>query len=67
MELSHHYSKIIHKDIKRLKNLERLIQKVKGKGNHLFNVGVVKDIIGSEIVLIEVKKEGLCIMYNKLK
>jgi hypothetical protein len=29
---------------------------VKGQGNHLFNVGVVKEIICSEIVLTEVKK-----------
>jgi hypothetical protein len=35
---------------------ERLRQGVKGQGNHLFNVGVVKEIICSEIVLTEVKK-----------
>jgi hypothetical protein len=28
----------------------------KGQGNHLFNVGVVKEIICIEIVLTEVKK-----------
>jgi hypothetical protein len=66
-ELRHNYSEIIHKDIKFLKNPERLTQRFKGQGNHLFNVWVVKEIIGSKIVLTEVKKVGLCTMYNKLK
>jgi hypothetical protein len=66
-DLSHHSSEIIHRDNKLLENPERLTQGVKGQGNHLFNVGVVKEIIGSEIVLTEVKKEGLFTMYNKLK
>jgi hypothetical protein len=58
-ELSHHSSKIIHRDNKHLKNPERLTQGVKGQGNHLFNVGVVNEIIGSDIVLTEVKKVGI--------
>jgi hypothetical protein len=40
---------------------------VKGQGNHLFNDGVVKEIICIEIVLTEVKKGELFTMYNKLK
>jgi hypothetical protein len=55
-ELSHHSPKIILRDNQLLENLERLRQGIKGQGNHLFNVGVVKEIICSEIVLIEVKK-----------
>ena len=66
-ELSHHSLEIIHKDSKRLKNPERLTQGVKFQGSHLFNVRVVKEIIGLEIVLTEVKNEGLFTMYKKMK
>jgi hypothetical protein len=50
-DLSHHSLEIIHKDSKLLESLERLKQGVKDQGNHLFNVGVVKEITCSEIVL----------------
>jgi hypothetical protein len=50
-ELIHHPSEIIHRDRKRLNNPERLTQGVKGQGNHPFNVGVEKEITGSEIFL----------------
>jgi hypothetical protein len=43
-DLSHHSSEIIHRENKLLENSERLKQGVKGQGNHLFNVGVVKEI-----------------------
>jgi hypothetical protein len=46
-ELRHHSLEIIHKDKKRLKNPQLLTQRVKGQGNQLFNVAVVKEIIGS--------------------
>jgi hypothetical protein len=39
-----------------LESPERLKQGVKGQGSHLFNDGVVKGIICSEILLTEVKK-----------
>jgi hypothetical protein len=65
--LSHHSSEIDHKERKLLRNPERWTHEIKGQGNHLFNVGVVKGITCSEIVLIEVKKGGLFIMYSKLK
>jgi hypothetical protein len=55
-DLRHHSSKIIHQGQQLLENPERLRQGVKGQGSHLFNVGVVKEIICSEIVLTEVKK-----------
>jgi hypothetical protein len=51
--LSYHSSEIILWDNKLLEIPER---GVKGQGNHLFNVGVIKDIICTEIVLTEVKK-----------
>jgi hypothetical protein len=54
-ELSHHSLEIILKDNQLLENLERLRHGFKGKGNHLFNLRVVKEIICSEIVLAEVK------------
>jgi hypothetical protein len=66
-ELSHHSSNIILRDNQLLENPERLKQEVKGQSSHLFNVGVVKGIICSEIVLTEVKKGGLFTMYSKLK
>jgi hypothetical protein len=66
-ELSHHSSEIILRDNKLLESPERLTLGVKGQGSHLFNVGVVKKIICSEIVFTEVKKGGLFTMYNKLK
>jgi hypothetical protein len=46
-DLSHHSSEIILRDNKLLENPERLKQGVKGHGNHLFNVGVVKETICS--------------------
>jgi hypothetical protein len=55
-DLSHHSSEIIHRDNKLLEIPERLRQEVKGQGNHLFNVGVVKEIICTNIFLTEVKK-----------
>jgi hypothetical protein len=55
-ELSHHYLEIILREKKLIENAERLRQGVKFQGNHLFNVGVVKEIICPEIVLTEVKK-----------
>jgi hypothetical protein len=55
-ELSHLSLEIILKDNQLLGNPERLRQEVKGQGNHQYNVGVVKEIICSEIVLTEVKK-----------
>jgi hypothetical protein len=48
-ELSHHSSEIILRDSQLLENPERL--RFKGQGSHVFNVGVVKEIICSEIVL----------------
>jgi len=66
-DLSHHSSEIIHRDNKLLENLERLRQGVKGQGRHLFNVGIVKEITCTEIVLTEVKKGELFTMYSKLK
>jgi hypothetical protein len=66
-DLSHHSSEIIHRHNKHLRNPERLTQGVKGQGKHLFNVGVVKEIIGSEIVLTEVKKVGLFTMYRQVE
>jgi hypothetical protein len=65
--LSHHSSEIILRDNQLLENPERLRQEVKSQCNHLFNVGVVKEITCSMIVLTEVKKGGLFTMYNKLK
>ena len=65
--LSHHFLEIICRDRKLLKNPERLTQGVKGQGSDLCNVGVVKEIIGSEIVLTEVKKVGLFTVYITLK
>jgi hypothetical protein len=53
------FFRIIHKDNKLLERPERLKQEVKGQGSHLFNVGVVKEIICSYIVLTEVKKGEL--------
>jgi hypothetical protein len=55
-DLSHHSSEITLRENQLLENPERLRQGVKGQDNHLFNVGVVKEIICSEIVLTEVKK-----------
>jgi hypothetical protein len=55
-ELSHHSLGIILKDNQLLENPKRLRQEVKGQGIHLFNVGVVKEITCSKIVLTEVKK-----------
>jgi hypothetical protein len=66
-DLSHHSLEIIHRDNKILEIPERLRQEVKVQGNHLFNVGVVKEIICSEIVLTEVKKGEIFTMYSKLK
>jgi hypothetical protein len=54
-ELSYHSSKIILRDTQLLENPERLRQGVKGQGNHLFNVRVVKEIICLDIVPTEVK------------
>jgi hypothetical protein len=55
-ELNQHSSEIILRDIQFIENPKQLRQGVKGQGNHLFNVGVVKEIICSEIILTEVKK-----------
>jgi hypothetical protein len=66
-DLSHHSLEIIHRDNKLLESLELLRHDFKGLGNHLLNVGVVKGIIFSEIVLTEVKKGDFFTMYNKLK
>jgi hypothetical protein len=66
-ELRHHSSEIILRDNQLLESPERLKQGVKGQGNHLFNGGVVKRIICSEIVLTKVKKRELFTMYNRLK
>jgi hypothetical protein len=54
-ELSHHSSEIILRENQLIENPEQLRQGVKGQGNHLFNVGVVKEIICSKIVLTKVK------------
>jgi hypothetical protein len=55
-ERSHHSSKIILRDNQLLENPKQMRQRGKGQGNHLFNFGVVKEIICIEIVLTEVKK-----------
>jgi len=44
---SHHSSEMILRDNQLLENPEQLRQEVKGQGNHLYNVGVVKEIICS--------------------
>jgi hypothetical protein len=54
--LSHHSSETVLKENQLLESLERLRQGGKGQGNHLFNVGVVREIISIEFVLTEVKK-----------
>jgi hypothetical protein len=54
--ISHHSSEIVLRDNQLLESPEQLRQVGKGQGNHLFNVGVVKEIICIEIVLTEVKK-----------
>jgi hypothetical protein len=54
--LRHHSSEIILRENQLLENLERLRQGGKGQGSHLFNVGVVREIICINIVLTEVKK-----------
>jgi hypothetical protein len=66
-DLRHHSLEIIHRDKKLLESPKQLKHGVKGQGSHLFNVGVVKDITCSEIVLTEVKKGELFTMYNKFK
>jgi hypothetical protein len=53
---SHHSSETILRDNQLLENPEQLRQGGKGQGNHLFNVGVVKEIICIEIVPTEVKR-----------
>jgi hypothetical protein len=53
---SHHSSKIVLRDNQLLENPKLLRQGGKGQGSHLFNVGVVKEIICIEIFLKEVKK-----------
>jgi hypothetical protein len=66
-DLSPHSSEIIHRDNKLLESPKRLKQGVKGQGSNLFDVGVVKEITCSKIVLTEVKKKELFTMYIKLK
>jgi hypothetical protein len=65
--LSHHFSETILRDNHLLENPEQMRQGGKGQGNHLFNVGVVKEIICIGIVLTELKKKELFTMHNKLK
>jgi hypothetical protein len=66
-ELSHHSSEIILRDNQHLENPGRLREEVKGQDIHLFNVGVVKEIMCSDIFLTEVKKGGFFTMYRKMK
>jgi hypothetical protein len=55
-EIIHHSLEIFLKDSHLLGILEGLIQGRKSQGNHLFNVGVVREIISIDIVLTKVKK-----------
>jgi hypothetical protein len=54
--LSHHSSEIILRDNQFLGNPQLSRQEGKDQGNHLFNVGIVWEIICIEIFLTEVKK-----------
>jgi hypothetical protein len=53
--LSHHSSEIILRNNQMLENPERLRHEGKGQRNHLFNVGVIREIICINIVLREGK------------
>jgi hypothetical protein len=55
-ESNHHFSGITLKDSRVLEGPGRLKWVGKCQDNHLWNVGAVKEIIGTDIVPIEMKK-----------